>query len=178
MHTWHILLAVLTLTGSGQHGLTIAGRTQDCFAGQIIHPAKVDIYLLDPVRSPDVTELLDVMEKQKQDESNIKVFFASYTRLAASVRKADALGHTRSDSTGRFRFSGLNLSPKTSVVVLGIAELEDEPAYYAFASITARRAGVPVTLDFNRGNSCKQKFPKPEVACHLGGWRTLPLMRR
>src|ERR1700684_1854477 len=59
-----LLQVMLSTVAYGQDRAFIVGETQDCFAGKAIHPTKVDIYLLDPLKSPEIEKILNDMEKQ------------------------------------------------------------------------------------------------------------------
>jgi hypothetical protein len=139
----------------GQDRSFLLGETKDCFAGTLIHPAQVDIYLLDPLRSPEIAAILGEMEKQMPGHAgqNANAFFASYLRLASEVRKTNTLGHVRSDEAGRFSFRALQ--GKTKILLLGIAEREDEPAYYAYLPLKLKPGKNSATLDFDRGVACR-----------------------
>jgi hypothetical protein len=150
-----LLVQLLSAIAYGQDRSFLVGETQDCFAGKVIHPAQVDIYLLDPLKSPEIATMLNDMEKQmpKGDDQNADAFFASYLRLASAVRKTNALAHMRSDEAGRFSFRALQ--DKTKVLLLGIAEREDDPAYYAYLPLKLAPGKNSVILDFDRGVACK-----------------------
>jgi hypothetical protein len=150
-----LLAQVMSTFTCAQNHSFLAGETQDCFAGTIIHPAQVDIYLLDPLKSPEIVALLNDMEKQmpNRDDPNAEKFFASYQHLTSLIRKTNKLGHTQSDKAGRFSFHDLQANTKT--ILLGISEREDDPAYYAYVSLKLGPGKNPVTLDFDRGNVCK-----------------------
>jgi hypothetical protein len=149
------LVQVISTVTYGQDRSFIVGETQDCFAGKLIHPAQVDIYLLDPRKSPEIAGILNEMEGQvpKRDDQSVDALFASYQRLTAEVKKASKLRHVRPDDAGRFSFHGLK--EKTNVMLLGIAEREDEPAYYAYVPLKVGLGENLATLDFDRGNACQ-----------------------
>jgi hypothetical protein len=152
-----LLVQVLLTVAHGQDRSFLVGKTQDCFAGKIIHPAKVDIYLLDPVKSPEIARILDDMEKQvpKGNDQNVDAFFSSYQRLTSATRKTKPLGHIRSNETGDFVF--YNLKDGMTVLLLGMAEREDEPAYYAYLRLKLQPGKNSVTLDFDQGSACKSQ---------------------
>ena len=151
-----LFLQLASTLACGQQPSWIVGKTQDCFARKVIHPAQVDIYLLDPQKSPEAVRILNDMEKQvpKGDE-NPQAFFASYQRLTSAVQKTRSVARTRSDEAGNFSFDALRDQKK--LVVLGLAEREDEPAYYASMPVNLRAGKNSVTLDFDRGNTCKSQ---------------------
>jgi hypothetical protein len=153
---WMLLLVqVISITTYGQDRTFLIGETQDCFAGRLIHPAQVDIYLLDSLKSQEIVAILNDMEKEapRGNAQNADAFFASYQRLTSTIRKTNTLGHVRSDETGRFSFHGLKAKPN-SLLLLGIAEREDEPAYYAYMPLKLQPGKNSVILDFDRGNVC------------------------
>jgi hypothetical protein len=149
-----LLLQLMSTITYGQDRASIVGETRDCFAGRLIHPAKVDIYLLDPLKSLEIVATLNDMEKQmpRENDQNMDAFFASYQRLTSLIQKANALGHVRSDEAGRFSFRDLKANMKT--VLLGIAEREDEPAYYTYVRLKLELGKNSVILDFDRGSAC------------------------
>jgi hypothetical protein len=133
----------------------VTGKTQDCFAGKQFHPAQVDVYLFDPEKSREITDLLRNMQadSSRGDNESMSRFFASYTRLSRTVRRVKALAHVKSDKTGAFSFH--DLAPGRQMIVLGISEREDDPAYYAEQRIERLQAGKNIVLlDFDRGESC------------------------
>jgi hypothetical protein len=152
------LLALILLTSSialGQVAASINGITQDCFAGKIIHPQSVDVYALNPEKSPEIISLLTTMKKQSSgSDQNINSFFASYEKLTSAIKKTAALGHTKSNQTGEFFFR--NLKSHMDIVIVGIAEREDEPAYYTSQSLKLKPRRNTVLLDFDQGNPCKK----------------------
>jgi hypothetical protein len=149
-----LIQCVLTIA-QGQDRSFLIGETQDCFAGRPIHPAKIDIYLLDPLKSPEIVGILNDMKKQvpRGNDQNADAFFASYQRLTSATPKA--LGHVRSDEAGKFVFRGLKSG--TEVLLLGIAEREDEPAYYAYSRLKVKYGKNSITLDFDLGRVCKSR---------------------
>ncbi len=150
-----LLMQIMSTISYGQDRSFVIGETQDCFAGRPIHPAGVDIYLFDPLKSPEIAVILNEMEKQvpKGDEQNVVTFFASYQRLTSAIRKTNTLGHVRSSKAGSFSFR--RLKAKTNVILLGLAEREDEPAYYAYMPLKLQPGKNSVTLDFDRESACK-----------------------
>jgi hypothetical protein len=57
----------------------------------------VDIYLVDPHKSPEIATLLQDMEKQApsgNDQHAAEVFFASYQRLASTIKKTSMCNPT------------------------------------------------------------------------------------
>lgn len=152
-----LFLQLASTLACGQQPSSIVGKTRDCFAGKVIHPAQVDIYLLDPQKSPEVLSILNDMEKQvpKGDNESPEAFFASYQRLTSAVQKTRTVAQARSDETGQFSFNALKGQKK--FVLLGLAEREDEPAYYASVPVNLKPGKNSVTLDFDRGNTCKAR---------------------
>ena len=65
------------------------------------------------------------------------------------------LAHVRSDEAGKFSIQ--SLKPKTKVMLLGIAEREDEPAYYAYTSLKIEPGRNSAKLDFDRGDTCTKQ---------------------
>src|ERR1035441_2693081 len=122
------LVQIMSVVSYGQDHSYLIGETQDCFGGKVIHPAQVNVYLLDPLKSPQVAAILNDMEKQvpRGDDQNAAAFFASYQRLISAIRRANILMHLQSNESGVFSFHGLH--PGTKVLLLGLAEREDEPA--------------------------------------------------
>jgi len=62
------------------------------------------------------------MEKQApsgNDQHAAEVFFASYQRLASTIKKTSTMGHVQSDDAGWFSFDGLKA--KVRILLLGIA---------------------------------------------------------
>jgi hypothetical protein len=151
------LVQLMSTVAYGQNSASLIGETQDCFAGRLIHPAKVDIYLFDSLKSPEVQAILSDLKKQtpKGNDQNVTPFFESYERLKLAIRKTKALGHVRSDAAGRFSFDGLKADTKT--FLLGHAEREDDPAYYAYASLKLLPGKNSVTLDFDQGAACNSR---------------------
>jgi hypothetical protein len=152
-----LVVQVMLTIAHGQDRSFLVGETQDCFAGRLIHPAKVDIYLLDPLKSPEIVGILDDMKKQapRADDQSVDAFFASYQRLTSAARKTKTLGHVRSNETGGFVFH--TLKDGMTVILLGVAEREDEPAYYAHLRLKLQPGKNSVTLDFDRGSACKSR---------------------
>lgn len=134
----------------------ISGETRDCFGGKLYHPAAVEIYLVDPRKAPEIEETPREMQADlsRGDDEAMRRFFASYVRLAKAIRETKVLAHTQSDKSGTFSFHAL--SPEISLIVVGIAEREDDPAYYAYQEIKKLRSGKNlVTLEFDRAGSCQ-----------------------
>jgi hypothetical protein len=148
------LVQLMSTFAYGQNRSFLVGETQDCFAGRLIHPAQVDIYLFDSLKAPEISAILNDLEKQAPtgNDQNMTAFLATYGRLKSAIQKTKALRHVRSDEAGRFSFQGLKAETKT--LVLGFAEREDEPAYYAYLSLSLRPGKNPVRLDFDRGSPC------------------------
>jgi hypothetical protein len=150
------LFLVLMPTGSySQDRVILQGTTQDCFAGKLIHPASVDIYLLDPQSAPEIAQVLENMKKEMPhgDAPGSDRFFASYERLKSAIRKASVLDHALSSAAGRFAFR--DLKANSQVILLGLAEREDEPAYYAYKAFEIKPGLNRATLDFDKGSTCE-----------------------
>ncbi len=149
-----LLIHVVSTMALGQGRSFLTGETKDCFAGKLIHPARVDIYLLDPLKSREIAAILNDMEKQAPNGNGktADAFFASYQHLLSATRKIKPLAHVRSDETGGFVFRSLR--DGMPVLLLGIAEREDDPAYYAFTRVKLRPGKNSVILDFDRGDDC------------------------
>ena len=156
-YTVVFLLLFMPAIFHGQNGSTVLGKTQDCFAGKLIHPAHVDIYLFDSAKSPEITTALDDLEQQKPKGENppTDAFFAQYNRLASAVSRTNALGHVRSGNAGDFLFQ--SLTPGKKVLVFGISEREDDPAYYAYRLLDLRAGTNSLILDFDSGNACTRR---------------------
>jgi hypothetical protein len=150
-----LLVQVMSIVANGQAHSSLIGKTQDCFAGRTIHPAQVDVYLLDPLKSPEVATILKDMEKQmpRGNDQNVDAFFASYQRLTSAIRKTNILMQAQSNEAGSFSFQGLKAG--SELILLGIAEREDEPAYYAYMPLKLKPGKNSVALDFDRGVACK-----------------------
>jgi hypothetical protein len=149
-----LLIQVMSTITYGQNRSFLVGETEDCFAGRQIHPAKVDIYLFDSLKAPEISTILNNLERQapQGNDQNVTEFFASYERLKSAIKKTKALGHVRSDSAGRFSFQDLRAETKT--LLLGFAEREDEPAYYASLSLRLQPGKNSVRLDFDKESPC------------------------
>jgi len=133
---------------------TVAGKTQDCFAGKLIHPSQVDIYLLAPAKSHEIMTILNDLEKQKPkgNDAPTDAFFAAYKRLTAAIKDANVSGHVRSDTAGDFSFQSLRVGEQ--VLLLGISEREDEPAYYSYTPLNLQPGRNSLILDFDQRNAC------------------------
>src|SRR6185437_16381216 len=132
------ILFILALAGMtfGHSAAILNGETEDCFAGKTVHPAQVDVYIFDSMKAAHISTILtDLrMKMPKGDEQNVEAYSAAYDRLRSAVRKTQSLGHARSDEKGRFSFSNLPVGKR--VLVVGLADREDELAYYASTRLT------------------------------------------
>jgi hypothetical protein len=153
-----VILCGIKLTLAGASDAQINGITRDCFGGKEIRPGGVDIYLIDPHQSPKVLEIAEKMHlESKTGDKGLKQFFVDYADLLREVRNAKVLGHVLSDKSGRFTFD--NLRSGQHLLILGVAEREDEPAYHAYKIIDRIESGkTALTLDFNDGFRCS---PEP-----------------
>lgn len=155
-----VIVTCSTIACSQKSEDYISGTTQDCFAGKIFHPSKVDVYLLNPKSSPEVTSLLHQMKhlSSANDEKSIETLFALYEKLITKLKRTKVLAHAISDEAGNFSFPGLVSG--TAFVVVAASRREDDPAYYAYVEIKSLSAGRnSVTLDFNRGANCTPQAP-------------------
>jgi hypothetical protein len=156
-----ILFSVLWSTAYAQN-VSISGRTKDCFAGKTIYPAQVDVYVINPSKSPAIVSLLKTLDETSPqgNSQDVEPFFATYQKLISTLRKEKRrLKHVRSDSRGRFMFHGL--VPGETIILAGVAEREDEPAYYTHMSLKLNRGENLATLDFDHGESCKSEAAPP-----------------
>jgi hypothetical protein len=154
-----LIVQVVSAAAYGQGRASLVGETQDCFAGKLIHPARVDVILFDSPKGAEISAILNDLDKQAptRNDQNVAAFFASYERLKSAIRNTEALAHTQSDNTGRFSFRGLKSGAK--VLLLGFAEREDDPAYYTYTRFTLQPGRNSVRLDFNRGVVCEASGP-------------------
>jgi hypothetical protein len=147
----------------------ITGETLDCFGGIPTRPADIDIYLFDPVQASKVVQILHKMKiESASGNKGTEKFFASYLDLAKEVQRTSALGHLKSDKSGAFSFS--NLTSGRRLLVVGLTELEDEPAYYSYKMLHSIKPGEnKIVLDFyDDGVPCK----KPKSAyMHYSSYR-------
>jgi hypothetical protein len=152
-----LMLASFAEMADGQSFALLKGETEDCFAGKTIHPAQVDVYVFDATKASHISSLLSDLKKNepKGDEQDVEAYGASYDRLRSAVRKAKSLAHARSDDQGRFSFSSLPVGKR--VLVVGLADREDDLAYYASARLTLEHPENSAKLDFNAGAACTSK---------------------
>ena len=129
----------------------IRGSSVSCFQGKVIHPGRVEIYLFDTQQAAEVPELLRRMHgANATSKPNI---FQLSKKLLKQVKVSRSVQQIRSDSYGRFSFTGL--AQGASVVVLGLTEVEDEPVFYAHSEPSPLKPGLnEVTLDFSQGEKC------------------------
>jgi len=155
------LVQVMSTSTYGQNHSSLIGETKDCFAGKVIHPAQIDIYLFDALKSSEIQTILNDLSKQAPtgNDQNAAPFFGSYERLKLAIRKTKALGRVRSDEADRFSFYGLKA--ETKAFLLGFAEREDDLAYYAYASLKLQPGKNSVTLDFDQGAACNSAGREP-----------------
>ena len=148
---------IIFVYAQGTPQANIKGRTRDCFAGRQFRPAGVDIYLVDPYKSPLIEARLKEMDRLRaQGGKEIQAFFDSYNQLSNEIKKNDALVHVVSDKSGTFLFSGLSSGRR--LLVLGLSEREDDPAYYTYREVRSLRPGENfVVLDFSDGAPCTAK---------------------
>ena len=131
----------------------IKGETRDCFAGRQIRPPGIDIFLIDPAKYPSISKILERMDRQSaQGDRGLRSFWDSYSQLVHEMKKAKALARVVAAKDGTFAFDQLHVGQK--VIILGLAEREDDPAYYALERLTLRQGVNSVTLDFYGGHSC------------------------
>src|SRR5262249_19448855 len=150
-----VIFLLLQIASGQEPGANLAGITQDCFGQKQIHPAGVNIYLVDPHQSPEIVAIFEKMRQQSKSKDKIEEYFASYRKLAETVRATKRLKHVVSDNSGRFTFSGLQAGKR--ILILGLAEREDEPAYHASKVLESLHSGeTTIVLDFDPEETCER----------------------
>lgn len=141
--------------GTSGAGTIISGVTRDCFDDKEYHPEQVDIYFFDAANSPRLMGLLDDLTRRETrlTPDNIDPFLEVYQRLVRLVRSSKPLAHTKSDHNGSYRAT--IPSSVAKVIIVGTAEREDEPYYYASLRLDVKaQSQHSVVLDFVRKKDC------------------------
>ena len=131
----------------------ISGETKDCFAGKQIVVPGAEVYLINPEESPEVPKILARMGQElAQGEKALQEFWKSHADLVRAVRH-ESIARTTTNRTGRFLFSRLRTGQR--LIVIGLAEREDDSAFQAHARVNSLRAGQnSIVLDFYSGHAC------------------------
>jgi hypothetical protein len=59
-----LIVQVISTTAYGRDRTFLVGETQDCFAGRLIHPAQVDVYLFDFLKVKEIAAILNDLDNQ------------------------------------------------------------------------------------------------------------------
>jgi hypothetical protein len=131
----------------------LTGTVKDCDGDSELRVSGVTVEAFDKARNPQIIAALETLDTTKFDESNLSVmtrFGEKYSRLMDLLENVSAITGATSDSDGKVT---LNFRGADSVVIVGHADLEDVPYYWAYTTLSGRTSSAFV-LDMSRGE-CK-----------------------
>ena len=136
-----------------QTGASISGMTRDCFSSQEIHPAGVDISLVNPKTYPHISQIVRAIQSGMSEGTKAnRSLWNSYAGLLREIRKKKSLPRTTSSKDGSFVFR--NLRAGQEVIVLGVADREDDPMYFFMTDLRLSRGVNSIVADFNAEQPC------------------------
>ena len=145
------LASSVGLQAQGQ--VTLSGTAKTCFNTEIVPERGVSVGFFQVSKSRRLVAHLDSMARfpgfgpTGGDAAATAKFDALETGMQKLWRRTPALGRKTSAADGTF---SLTVSPVDSVLVLGWANVEDEPYVYDFKTVPAT-ASTSFILDMSRG---------------------------
>lgn len=149
-----IVLSIVVVTSVAMRpGIQLTGIVKDCDGDSELRVSGVTVEAFDKARNAQIVEALETLDTTTFDENNSSVmtrFGEKYSRLMDLLENVSAITAATSDSDGKVT---LNFRGADSVVIVGHADLEDVPYYWAHATLSGRASSAFV-LDMSRGE-CK-----------------------
>jgi hypothetical protein len=159
-------MLTLSLMASGlpagdvkQKHVVLAGTATDCDRGEVIKIHSMDVRALSPSKHRDIIVLLrsmDTVTWEGDGVESMRRFEPLYERMVDLLVKSKPLAHDTTTQSGKF---SLTVPLADSVVVIGQADLEDEPTYHAYKMVSARNSAT-FELDMSDAECSKDREKK------------------
>lgn len=147
-----IVLAAPLLLGATAAPIILSGKAQSCSGGKpaaIVGVKGINVSAFNKNKVASLVTLLRNMDTATfPDSTAMGQFIANYNQMVSLTNSSTAIARTTSGSTGAFT---INTSPVDSVLVVGYANSEGQPAYYSYKMVGGRGSSSFV-LDMSRGD--------------------------
>ena len=135
-----------------RESVSITGAAKDCFMGDPVSVGGVSLAAFDVTKARPIIAQLHAMDRftgfADGDSMAVPRFDAMEMQLRKLVTGIPALTRSVSAADGSFT---LAVTPVDSLLIVGYADLEDEPYFYAYKILRAQ-APAHTVLDMSRGN--------------------------
>lgn len=163
MKTTCLVLSALLLAAAGcaprasiREPVIVTGTATDCSRGEVIKLHGLEVRAFDPSRHQVLVTLLRSMDTVTWVGDGVESmarFEPMYGRMRDLLQSSTPAARDSTTQTGTFR---LSVPASDSVLVIGQADLEDEPIYYAYKMLNGRY-DVAFELDMSRGGCARRK---------------------
>lgn len=147
-----ILSAAVALLGASASPVVLSGTAQSCSGGKpptIVGVKGINVSAFNKTRVTSLVTLLRNMDTATfPDSTAMQQFITNYNQMVSLTNSSTAIARTTSGSTGAF---SINTSPVDSVLIVGYANDEGQPAYYSYKMVGGR-ASSSFVLDMSRGD--------------------------
>jgi hypothetical protein len=152
-----LLLAAVAACAANQRAAVLSGTVTDCDDDQVIGIRQIEVKALDPATNRDLVALLRSMDTVTWVGNGVESmarFEPMYGRMLGLLRRSTTLARDSTTEEGSF---SLSVAASDSVLLIADAQVEDEPVYYAYRMVGARKH-TTVELDMSHGQ-CPKPIP-------------------
>jgi hypothetical protein len=145
-----IVAAAIVLCAAAMPNVVLTGAAKDCQGRTYVQVPGVTVAAFNPTKNRKMVDLLKAMDTASfvdGDTAAMTRFGSKYSQLVGLVTTSTALARATSSSTGDF---SLTFAALDSALVVGYADVEDEPYYYSYGMVGGRANSV-FALDMSRG---------------------------
>jgi hypothetical protein len=145
-----LLFVSLTAALTPETSVVISGTAKSCFQDREISVPGIEVSAFSPTSSHTLDSLLrwlDSVDVINANDATASQYDASYWQLVGFLRDSSRLARDTTDAGGNF---ALTVPSADSVIVIGHAESEDQPYYYAWKKLGAMSSSSFI-LDMSAG---------------------------
>jgi len=147
-----LMSAASVMLGATAAPIILSGTAQSCSGGKpaaIVGVQGINVSAFNKPKVPSLLTLLRNMDTATfPDSTAMAQFIANYNQMVSLTNSSTAIARTTSGSNGAF---SINTSPVDSVLIVGYANNEGQPAYYSYKMVGGR-ASSSFVLDMSRGD--------------------------
>ena len=137
-----IVAAIIVLCAATLPSVVLTGAAKDCQGRTYVQVPGVTVAAFSPTKNRKMVDLLKSMDTAvfvDGDTAAMTRFGSQYSQLVGLVTASTALARATSSSTGDF---SLTIAALDSALVVGYADVEDEPYYYTYRMVGGRANSV------------------------------------
>jgi hypothetical protein len=147
-----VIVAAAVMIRAATAPVILSGTAKSCSGGKpaaIVGVQGINVSAFNKTRVSSLVTLLRNMDTATfPDSTAMAQFIANYNQMVSLANSSTAIARSTSGSNGAFSIS---TSPVDSVLIVGYANNEAQPAYYSYKMVGGR-ASSSFVLDMSRGD--------------------------